>query len=311
MANNHTNASGLVVSLAAVAFLQNMVGGAEQLEFFLEASPSDKLSDVFDTTNPMVAALVDKHGPDSTVADLVAKLEEAVVVTENVQEEQQGEESEQPQENNEPQQPNAPAEVTEEPKLEGNGVEIASTEAAPAAPAVEEPEAPTAEAQQPARAPAPAADPVVSEEPEWFASLSVLGKTLKQQFDQYVKDMRPRMPLAGNAAARNQVILYRTLITTVNQGGADFQQLWSYFLSKFHELGGVGGVFHEHYLFREFEQLQLSDNEVKAFSRLLNLLKVTADPKGRQAVLRQVDLANTTKYAVAENGRQNIMKFYG
>lgn len=306
------NSAGLTISLAALNYLTELVGGEEHLELFKDAAPADKLSDVLDGSVTVIAEILEKQGPDATVGEFVEKLEAAVALTptDNAgdaaaetpaadQSAPAGGVQEEPV-----------AEPAKEVNLGANGTEIADTssqpgkvEEAPAAPAVVEPSAPVENLQA-----AKAEVVLVVGQPDWFAGLTPMGKVLKSQFDQYIVDMAPKKPVDAEQAARHQVILFRTLTNTINNTTDDFQTLWSYYLSKFEE--HATGVFDELRVLRAMDVINLGPNEIRTYQRLINLLKLTATPATRKAALKQVDIGLTLKFGFTDAGRQRVINFY-
>lgn len=147
------------------------------------------------------------------------------------------------------------------------------------------------------------------DQPEWFDSLSTYGKALKQAFDQYQLKMKPRASVNDADVGRAQTSLARILFGTVNVlEGNDFQNMFSHILAQFHK--HADGVFHEMYVFRGADVIELPNEERRLFANLLNLLKLTADPAGRATALKQVDLNKTLGAGISEAGRQKVYGFF-
>jgi hypothetical protein len=139
--------------------------------------------------------------------------------------------------------------------------------------------------------------------------LSPRAKTTVSVLATYLQAIPPRKPVTTEELVRAQSSLYRMLIQIINGlEGEDFSKAWNFVLQTAH--AHRDGVFAERYLFRGFEDIHLPEDERKAFQRLLNLVKLTADPKGRKIGLRQVDIVKTLEKGVTEPGRQRIMGFY-
>lgn len=202
----------------------------------------------------------------------------------------------------------------------------AATDTAPAADAAPAPvAAPVAGTvvQQPVVAPAPVAAepqptpvaPAATAVPEVVAILekakseaSTVGKMVLDQIEQYIDVMAPKKPQDPKSGVRWQVMLYRALTTAVNKLDDDFFLVWGTILKVFHSL--KDDVFHEAYVFRFMEHVALPAEDQKGFQRLLNLIKTTAEPQGRNAALKQVDFAKTLEFGVTEQGRQKLLNFY-
>jgi len=139
-------------------------------------------------------------------------------------------------------------------------------------------------------------------------SLTTAGQIVITQLIQYINEMRPKKPNPVPTQVRFQVMLYRLLTNTINRLEGDFNPVWSAILSVFHSQRE--GVFSERYVFRHQDNITLAKTEREAFLRLLNLIKVTADPRGRQAALKQVDHERTLQYSLTEDGRRKILNYY-
>jgi hypothetical protein len=167
-------------------------------------------------------------------------------------------------------------------------------------------EAPQAAAAQEVAAPAPDSDEAIFAAAEKNAS--TVAKLQLNTIREYMLAMAPNKPITPAAGARQQVMLYRALIGIINLLGDDFNQVWSAVLKLF--LKHRSGVFNEMGTFRFTEHMEISKQDRDTYLRLLNLINVTADPKGRQVALRQVRLEETLNYGVQEAGRQRIQAFY-
>lgn len=137
---------------------------------------------------------------------------------------------------------------------------------------------------------------------------STYGKMVLEQLKGYIDSMAPKKLLSTADTVRWQVQLYRVLSNTVNRLDDDFFLVWGTILKAFHSQ--KDGVFHESYVFRAMEHVTLSKEDQAAFQRLLNLVKLTASPQGRQAATRQVDFKKTLEFGVNEAGKQKLFNFY-
>lgn len=125
---------------------------------------------------------------------------------------------------------------------------------------------------------------------------------------EYMLSMQPKKPIQHDAGARKQVVLYRAIVRLINNTGDDFQTAFSTLLNLFHK--HRAGVFHETSVFRFTEHIGLNKEESTSFLRLLNLLKLTADPKGRGVALKQVRLEDTLEFGINDAGKQRILEFF-
>lgn len=138
---------------------------------------------------------------------------------------------------------------------------------------------------------------------------TVAEKALIHQLEGYVQKMTPGLPVKGDQGALNQYSLYRTLLSTVNNGGQEFTALWNIVLAFFAEY--QKGVFGSDYLFRFTEFWVKPQEELHAFLRLANIASLTADPKTRSTGIKQIDFHRSMEFGVESDGRQNLLRFYG
>jgi hypothetical protein len=134
------------------------------------------------------------------------------------------------------------------------------------------------------------------------------GKMILDQLEAYIAEMAPKKLQTQANEVRWQVQLYRVLSNTANRLDDDFFLVWNTILKVFH--AQKDGVFHEAYVFRSMQHITLPPNDQAAFQRLLNLVKITANPAGRQAATKQVDFKRTLEHGVTEAGRQKLLNFY-
>lgn len=138
---------------------------------------------------------------------------------------------------------------------------------------------------------------------------SVIQRTLVSQMEQYLAAMKPGIPVDQHLGGRHQIALWRAIQGVVERSGDEFQQAYTLLLAYFEEF--KNDAFHEHYVFRFAESVTLSAEELASFQQVLNLLKLTCSPIGREQSLRQVDLGRTLRNNISEQARQKILGFYG
>lgn len=152
--------------------------------------------------------------------------------------------------------------------------------------------------------------PVVDTAPAQAPDLSKISTTAKlalMNIDEYIANMQPSKPITVENGCKNQVTLFRSITQILNHLNEDFNVVYSEMLRKVHEHSN--GVFYDANVFRFFDNISLNEKERKQFQRLLNLLKLTADPKSRQVALKQVDLGKTLEF-FPESVKQKILTFY-
>lgn len=142
------------------------------------------------------------------------------------------------------------------------------------------------------------------------ANVSILGKSILRQLDEYADLMNPRKTTSMETINQNQVALFRSLTTTINKLGNDFQYVWAGILAAF--LENKNSAFDEINVFRGAQTIPLTADERNTFYQLLNLIKITAAPQGRSDAIRQVDpsVSLSTGTVLSHDGREKVMKFY-
>jgi hypothetical protein len=193
--------------------------------------------------------------------------------------------------------------TTTTPDVGGSGT-LTQTGAAP----VVTPAAPVVAEPTPVKAAEPTAGELVSALQLARKEATTAGTMIIDTIIGYMDNMAPKKLQEQSAIVRNQVQLYRVLTRAINTLGDDFFIVWKGILAAFHE--HREGVFHESAVFRGMEHVNLSKDDQKAFQRILNLIKITADPKGRAAGVRLVDFNRTLEFGITEQGRQRLLNFY-
>lgn len=214
-------------------------------------------------------------------------------------------------------QQETPAETVATPAVESQApaqdpVVEPTPEAAPVAvePVTEAPVSPTVEVAAEVVDAAPARELTAFE--QQIEKLKQTGTSeqvaLIGNLEAYMEKMKPGMPVAGHDGASNQLgfwLMLKNLLTNASEG--QFRNLWSIVLAYFHEYGDK--VFHEAYIYRFSEHWTQSKKELDAFHRILNLVKVSADPKTRGETKKQVDLEKIV-HSLPESAGQRLIGFY-
>lgn len=161
------------------------------------------------------------------------------------------------------------------------------------------------------------AEDVISEETESidpnkekldsYGVTSVTALVALQTIDDYISKMGPNIPVNEEEGARNQVTLYRAIISLINGSHEDFNAAFLALLNKFNEHKDT--VFNELSIYRFYEAMMLPKTERDSFQRLINMLLLTADPKSRLIGIKQINFEPTLSGLTAE-GRQNVMNFF-
>jgi hypothetical protein len=181
-----------------------------------------------------------------------------------------------------------------------------STPATPT-PAAPKP-APVVTPTQPAPAPATSFDNIVA---DLKAKGSIAEKSLIQSLESYIAAMKPGMPVAEHDGAQHQYTLWRTMHSLIHQSSPEeFPKQWNLLLAFFFNNQNEGQVFHDRYVFRFSEYWNRHEDELNAYQRLLNLVKLTSNPNTRKQNLKQVSLDRTLSVGFTEDGRQKLLSFY-
>lgn len=141
------------------------------------------------------------------------------------------------------------------------------------------------------------------------ANGTVLQKNLIAALDKYLEDLKPRKPVTVDKGANIQYLFWKTLQSAIeNSSQEEFKSLWTIVLAYFNLFKDE--AFHERYVYRFAEYWTASEDELSAFQRLLNLIKLTADPKERALGLKQVNVEKSLELIFSEQGRQKLLNFY-
>lgn len=134
-------------------------------------------------------------------------------------------------------------------------------------------------------------------------------KNLLSALDLYVEKMHPDRKVSDDEGAKCQYTLWRAISFVVDQSSADeFKKLWHIVLAYFEYY--KESVFHDRYIFRFSEFWQWSDDQLTAFQRLINVIKLTSNPDTRSQGLRKVDLNRSLDTGISDAGRQKLVGFY-
>ena len=138
---------------------------------------------------------------------------------------------------------------------------------------------------------------------------TVLQKNLIAALDKYLEDLKPRKPVTVDKGANIQYLFWKTLHSVIeNSSQEEFKSLWTIVLAYFNLF--KDDAFHERYVYRFAEYWAANEDELSAFQRLLNLIKLTADPKERALGLKQVNVEKSLELIFSEQGRQKLLNFY-
>ena len=124
----------------------------------------------------------------------------------------------------------------------------------------------------------------------------------------YVAKMRPGIPQDFNEGARRQVQLWSTIKNNIENVNMDFKDRWDTLLAFF--AADDSGCFSHQYVYRFAEYIHLDPVSIEAFHNTLDLIMLTANPAGRAAGLKQVDLSRSTGVGITPEGKRNLVMYY-
>ena len=131
-----------------------------------------------------------------------------------------------------------------------------------------------------------------------------------RNLDAYIDAMHPRKTQTEAQLNQHQVSLFRQLILAINKLDNDFETVFGLILQKFNE--NKDGVFDHVNVFRGMPFIALQPDEIKAFQQILDLVIMTASPKGRHISLQQVSPLKSLSIGavITDAGRNKVMAFY-
>lgn len=138
---------------------------------------------------------------------------------------------------------------------------------------------------------------------------SPAAKKLVDSLEAYLTNMRPGLPLTSEKGNQQQQSLWFLIRNTVESSKPeDFRQLWHTILMYFnhHKTGALG----PRHLFRFAESWSRGQDELRGFQKVLNIIRLTADPAERESGLKQVDIAANLQDGFSEEGRSRLVQYY-
>ena len=135
----------------------------------------------------------------------------------------------------------------------------------------------------------------------------------KSQFEiikAYVRNMAPRKPMDVSEGKRHQATLAITLNAILNMPDTDgdYNKSLTALLRVF-ELAAKS-TFSEHYAFRFLESVEMTNDKIDEFTRILNLLIVLGPRDGRKEAIRQIDFNKSLRLGFSDEARQRILAYF-
>jgi len=130
-------------------------------------------------------------------------------------------------------------------------------------------------------------------------------------FDDYLKTMALGIPIDPNDGVKKQFLLWNTIEMVLNRVSfGEFDTLWKIVLGYFH--AHENGALHERAVYRFPEAWLYGQAELDTFHKMINLIKLTANPNARHSGLKQLDFNRTVADPLlSEDAKARLAVFYG
>lgn len=165
-------------------------------------------------------------------------------------------------------------------------------------------EAPAAVAKEEVAAPMPAAVPTLQTND---ADASVL-EMFRHRLDEYCVAVAPGKAIDPNIGAKWQRTLMNTIDQILKLEGTVFFKAWADLLAK--AQAERTGVFSEKHALRWTDRMKLEPAQLRQFQSLVNLIIHTAEPKGRQQMLKMIDISKVTANLKIAGAADRLYEFY-
>ena len=147
---------------------------------------------------------------------------------------------------------------------------------------------------------------------ERIAQLKVSGtpeqKFIIGEFETYLARMQPGLQVSVTQGAKYQENLWKAISTVIESHDRDFKSSWSLILAFFHNY--ANHAFHLKYLYRFNEQLAMPREAITLMEDVYTIISITADPKERQSLKKEVDINRAMRTGISEKGRSKLLNFY-
>ena len=114
-----------------------------------------------------------------------------------------------------------------------------------------------------------------------------------ERLENYISKMAPGVAVDPRSGGQLQMVLWTNIRQILKQPPEIFTPMYTELLQRFHL--HRNGCFSKRYVFRFMEHTTLKGNDRRNFERVVNLLQMTAAPKSRNLVARQMDLGRILK----------------
>lgn len=133
-------------------------------------------------------------------------------------------------------------------------------------------------------------------------------KSVIAKMDSYFAQMKPGLPVDPVKGGAHQLAFYMALRQVCETETTEFREAFKLILEYFRQY--KDGALGDRYIFRFTENIQLTNTAMRPFLGLINLLRVAAEAKSREQVLKQVDLTRSLETGFSDQARQRIIQFF-
>jgi hypothetical protein len=201
--------------------------------------------------------------------------------------------------------------VKQEEKPVGSVVETAGA-FPPATPKPVQPPTPIVQAEVPApapvvEAPAPAPQQAVPTL-QTKSSDDVTLELFRNRVDEYINAMGRGRPVASDVGAQWQRKLFTIIDQILKLQGVMFNKAWTDLLTKVQ--ANRQGAFSEKMAFRFLDKTKVDKAQMRNYQNLIHLIIHTADPLGRQKMLKLIDIASVTRNLQIPGAADKLYAYY-
>jgi hypothetical protein len=143
-----------------------------------------------------------------------------------------------------------------------------------------------------------------------YKTNNVAVKMALDDIVEYMETMKPGKAMTSIEGAKRQAKLYYAIRNIIEHSGDAFNVAFTALLKIVEKNDHSNGVFYDTYVMRFVENLALTTNDIQAFRRIINLLKILAPVKGRTDAAKQVSFTKSLQFGLTDEGRQRILTYF-
>lgn len=125
----------------------------------------------------------------------------------------------------------------------------------------------------------------------------------------YLERMQPGQLRSQDELGTAQLLLWRTIVLSM-ENEADFKECFDWLVAFAKEYGDEGEAFHDNYLFRGMEAINLDSKTVNHFQAMLCLLQLLGRSKSKAEVKKLIDLDRVLNEEIFSNDARNRVMQY-